>query len=167
VVVSDSSGEISVSCTAPLGRFIRIGKGNIAEVGDWQNISVTSVDLESVAKTKPNIISTSVHDHPLLDSIFTDSFLDRLMIEVQSLILMGALKAYPTTVFGVGDLRKALVELRDPALATPVIKLESQDAKELVPVRIIPNYEKRTYTNRYLSFAVRMPMFRSIRTRRT
>ncbi|KAK8024490.1 KR domain-containing protein [Apiospora rasikravindrae] len=116
VVVAESSEGISEELIAPLGHFIQLGDKSALEIGRRQNMTVTSVDLESVVHTKPSIIAA-------------------LTSEIQAMNQQGALKAYPTKVFGAGDLQSAFLGLREAAVATPVIDLGLQETQAMVPSR--------------------------------
>ncbi|KAK8112196.1 uncharacterized protein PG998_008653 [Apiospora kogelbergensis] len=121
VVVAESSEGISEEFIAPLGRLIQLGNKSVLEIGQRRNLTVTSVDLESVACTKPSIIAT-------LASV-------RLTREIQAMNLQEAFKPYPAKEFGVGDLQAAFMGLSEPAVDTPVIDFGLQDAHAMVPTR--------------------------------
>ena len=57
IVVTDDAADIKEQLVAPLGRFVRLGKGSAPGNGRKQNMSVTSVDFESVAHTRPSMIA--------------------------------------------------------------------------------------------------------------
>lgn len=58
VVVAESSEGFSEELIAPLGRLIQLGNKSVLGIGQRRNLTITSVDLESVACTKPSIIAT-------------------------------------------------------------------------------------------------------------
>ena len=57
VVVTDVAGDIKEQLVASLGRFVRFGKGSAPGNGRKQNMSITSIDFESMAHTRPSIIA--------------------------------------------------------------------------------------------------------------
>lgn len=57
VVVTDGAGVIKEQLVASLGRFVRFGKGSAPGNSRKQNISITSIDFESMAHTRPSIIA--------------------------------------------------------------------------------------------------------------
>ncbi|KAK3945065.1 hypothetical protein QBC46DRAFT_455714 [Diplogelasinospora grovesii] len=121
VVVTDAgAGDIKEQqFVAPLGRFVRLGKGGSAPgngYGCKQNMSVTSIDFESVAHTRPSIIA-------------------ELISEAQVMASQGALKPYPTKVFQVTELQAAFTASSGPTPSTAVLNLDSKDSKGKVPFR--------------------------------
>lgn len=57
VVLSDGARDIKGQLVASLGRLVRVGKGSPPGSGCKQNITIASIDFESMAQSRPSIIA--------------------------------------------------------------------------------------------------------------
>lgn len=117
IVLADGEIQVQDKLIAPLGRLVRLGSGQRNElVNNNKNMTVTSVDFASVAHTKPRIVAA-------------------LMGEARR--MASSLTAYPTEVFTLGEVQKA-VDVAAEMSSAVVLNLnteKNEDATVSVSIR--------------------------------